>query len=340
MFTEDQYYFRVDNDAKPVSLYRLRPPFLAEQWLEGKWQHSDRLLVWLRDGHVDLDRCSIEEAKAFKPEAFDIPDNDNSEGPFSYEEAAKAFAMATSVEPLPKRFKGILGESEMSDLAYKVKDVLTQENFSDQDSDLEIVMALFWQFYRLGHPGGAHYNSALVAEFYERKTKHLAAEAGPALNSNYALHELTLAELIKRAKRSIQLLEKYNLPMLTHEQQVDFQDHLIWPNAYELSRDEAAELLFVAFMEMEAFSDRRVEIHDIKRIIINCLELMKFRGIAMYKYACYSSKEEYDTTSEDDAEIFICAAHSEEEADEIVGAKHYWLSVLIGVQALEDQSPE
>ena len=265
---------------------------------------------------------------------------ENSDAPFSSEEAAKAFAMATSLEPLPKRFKGILGESEMSALVYRVKDVLTQETFSDQVSDLEIVMALLWQFYRLEYPGDAPYNSALVAEFYERKTKHLAAGAGSALNSNYALHELTLAELIKRARRSIQLLKKYNLPMLTHEQQVDFQDHLIWPNAHELSRDEAAELLFVAYMEMEASSNRQVEIHDIKRIIINCLELMKFRGMAMYKYACYSSKEEYDTTSEDDAEIFICAAHSEEEADEIVGAKHYWLSVLIGVQAIEDKSPE
>lgn len=265
---------------------------------------------------------------------------DNSDCPFSPDESAKAFAMATSLEPLPKRFKGILGESEMSNLVYKVKDVLTQETFSDQDSDLDIVMALLWQFYRLEYPGDAPYNSALVAEFYERKAKHLAAGAGSALNSNYALHELTLAELIKRARRSIQLLEKYNLPMLTDEQQVDFQDHLIWPNSDELSRDEAAELLFVAYMEMEASSDRRVEIHDIKGIIINCLELMKFRGIAMYKYACYSSKEEYDTTAEEDAEIFGCVAHSEEEADEIVGAKHYWLSVLIGIQAAEDLSPE
>jgi hypothetical protein len=71
MFTENQYYFRVDNDEKPVALFRLRPPFLAEHWFEGKWQHSDRLLVYLRDGFVDLDRCSIEDAKAFKPEAFE-----------------------------------------------------------------------------------------------------------------------------------------------------------------------------------------------------------------------------------------------------------------------------
>jgi hypothetical protein len=71
MFTEDQYYFRVDNNEKPVALYRMRPPFIPEQWFEGKWQHSDRLLVWLRDGYIDLDLCSIEQAKAFKPEAFE-----------------------------------------------------------------------------------------------------------------------------------------------------------------------------------------------------------------------------------------------------------------------------
>lgn len=264
----------------------------------------------------------------------------NSDCPFSSEEASNAFAMATSSAPLPKRFKGILGESEMSHLIYKVRDVLTQETFSDQDSDLEIVMALLWQFYRLEYPGDAPYNSALVAEFYERKAKYLDAGAGSALNSNYALTDLTIAELIKRARRSIQLLEKYNLPMLTHEQQVDFQDHLIWSNAHELSRDEAAELVFVAYMEMEASSDRGVEIYDIKRLIINCLELMKFKGRAMYKYACYRSEEEYDTIAEEDAEIFGCVAYSEDEADEIVGAKQYWLSVLIGIQAVEDLSPE
>ena len=71
MNKEDIYFFRVDNDVKPVFLYRLRVGFLAEEWFEGKWQHSDQLLVYLRDGFVDLDRCSIEQAKAFKPEAFE-----------------------------------------------------------------------------------------------------------------------------------------------------------------------------------------------------------------------------------------------------------------------------
>ena len=71
MNKEDRYFFRVDNDVKPVFLYRLKVGFLAEEWFEGKWQHSDQLLVYLRDGFVDLDRCSIEQAKAFKPEAFE-----------------------------------------------------------------------------------------------------------------------------------------------------------------------------------------------------------------------------------------------------------------------------
>lgn len=265
---------------------------------------------------------------------------DNSEVRFSSEEAATAFAMATAVEPLPKRFKGILGESELSSVARRVQEVITQDAFFPKDTDLQIAMALLWQFYRLEYPGDAPYNSALVAEFYERKAKHLAAGAGSTLNSNYALHELTLAEIIKRAKRAIQLLGKYNLPTLTHEQQLDFQDNLIWPDAKELSRDEAAELLFVAFMEMQDSSAGRVEIHDIKRIIINCLELMKFTGLAMYKFACYSSKEEYDTIAEYDAEIFGCVAHSEEEANEIVSSKNYWLSIPIGMQPFEDPSAQ
>jgi hypothetical protein len=69
MLKEDKYFFRVDDEG-PVSLYRLKVPFLAQQWFEGEWVHSDRLLVWLRDGYIDLDETSIEEAKKFRPEAF------------------------------------------------------------------------------------------------------------------------------------------------------------------------------------------------------------------------------------------------------------------------------
>lgn len=243
--------------------------------------------------------------------------------------------MEPSADPLPRRFKGIIGDSELSDLVYRVKNVLARDIFSDQDNDIEIVMAMLWQFYRLEHYGDAPSSEALVAEFYERKAKHLAAGAGSLLNSNYALHELTLAEIISRANRSIKLLKKFNLPKLNFDEQSSFHDKIMWPNAHELSRDEAAELLFVAYMEMGASSDPRIEIHDIKRIIINCLERMKFRGVALYKYACYSTKDEYDTTSDEDAEIFGCVAHSKEEADEIVGAKHFWLSVLVGIEALE-----
>jgi hypothetical protein len=69
--TEDRYFFKVDRNQKPVALYRLRHPFLAEQWFQGRWQHSDRLLVYLRDGEIDLDRCSEEAAREFRPEAFE-----------------------------------------------------------------------------------------------------------------------------------------------------------------------------------------------------------------------------------------------------------------------------
>ncbi len=79
MDTEDRYFFKVDRNQKPVALYRLRHPFLAEQWFQGRWQHSDRLLVYLRDGEIDLDRCSEEAARDFRPEAFvDSPDDQTS----------------------------------------------------------------------------------------------------------------------------------------------------------------------------------------------------------------------------------------------------------------------
>jgi hypothetical protein len=70
MIEETRYFFRVNNEEKPVALFRLRKPFLAEQWTNVRWEQSDLLLVYLRDGFVDLDDTSIEEAKKFAPEAF------------------------------------------------------------------------------------------------------------------------------------------------------------------------------------------------------------------------------------------------------------------------------
>ena len=71
MNKENRYFFKVDNEDKPVFLFRMKDGFLAQEWFEGKWQHSDRLLDLMDKGFVDLDRCSIEQAKAFKPEAFE-----------------------------------------------------------------------------------------------------------------------------------------------------------------------------------------------------------------------------------------------------------------------------
>jgi hypothetical protein len=71
MIKKDKYFFRVDDDLTPLFLYRLKVGFIAQEWYEGKWQHSDELLVFLRDGYVDLDETSIEEAKKFRPEAFE-----------------------------------------------------------------------------------------------------------------------------------------------------------------------------------------------------------------------------------------------------------------------------
>lgn len=616
MFTEDQYYFRVDNEVKPVALFRMRPPFLAEQWFEGKWQKSDQLLVCLRDGFVDLDRCSIEDARAFKPEAFefeedagfatipaestklvsvkpfvlkdhgmvyevlpyifipeqfiqaslfepvrqaylmfirnpvidftspghlqqefvgketlyaaidllkesighglfvnpnqgyvfepvidlppliahavhlyqvdklgvpyiDHPKNvarntehsiganpsaytgqqidtaiaaawlhdviedsaeffyrevtasdlhdwgindetleivtlmtrtaevqshdyylrllkhplarmvkladvahntnvirvsaldpakrsmlrqkydaalqalqfepeieswfqsrvenlDQSDCPFTSEESAQAFTVATSGEPLPQRFNGVLGESEMSALNYSVKDLLVKKSFTEEDSDLQLVAALLLQFYRLEYSGQSNYNSALVAEFYARKAKALAAGVPANQNSVYSLQDLTISEVIRRAKRAVKLLEKYNFLALSDDEQFSYQEDILWPDDHELSRDEAAELLLVAFFEMDDFEGRRVEILDIKRIIINCLELLKFRVRAIYKFAAYSSQEEYETTAESEAEIFGCLANSEQEAYDIAEGKGYWSVNLIEVRPLTE----
>ena len=71
MNEEDRYFFKVDNEEKPVFLFRMKEWFLAQEWFEGKWQHSDRLLDLMDKGFVDIDPCSEAAAKEFKPEAFE-----------------------------------------------------------------------------------------------------------------------------------------------------------------------------------------------------------------------------------------------------------------------------
>jgi hypothetical protein len=71
MNKEDRYFFKVDNEDKPVFLFRMKEGFLAQEWFEGRWQHSDRLLDLMDKGFVDIDPCSEVAAREFKPEAFE-----------------------------------------------------------------------------------------------------------------------------------------------------------------------------------------------------------------------------------------------------------------------------
>ena len=71
MNKEDRYFFKVDNEDNPVFLFRMKEGFLAQEWFEGRWQYSDRLLDLMDKGFVDIDPCSEAAAREFKPEAFE-----------------------------------------------------------------------------------------------------------------------------------------------------------------------------------------------------------------------------------------------------------------------------
>ena len=71
MANKDRHFFKVANDDRPVSLFRMHEGFLAQEWVQGKWQHSDRLLDLMDKGFVDLNPCSEEAAREFRPEAFE-----------------------------------------------------------------------------------------------------------------------------------------------------------------------------------------------------------------------------------------------------------------------------
>lgn len=276
----------------------------------------------------------------FKPdvETWFRPLVDNLErtaNPFASQEAAEAFEAVVSNQPLELRFRGVLSESELSRLSRRALEVSEKQSFSEEDSNLEVVLALFWQCYLIQNNRSFNYNRGLVAEFYARKNKHRseARTAGP--DELYPLQDLTISELLRRAKRASANLEKFNRPILSEVSEAEFDNQEIWVDASDLSPDEAAELALTALCEMNNLDSNRVQIYDIKRILINCLELMKFKGRAIYRFACFSSQEEYDTIDEDDAEIFGCLANSEKEANEILSRKNYWLFYLIDVRALD-----
>ncbi len=66
----NRYFFQVDNDEAPIALFKLEQPFTPKVWSKGEWVPSDSLINYLRDGFIDLEEVSEDEAKKLKPEAF------------------------------------------------------------------------------------------------------------------------------------------------------------------------------------------------------------------------------------------------------------------------------
>lgn len=196
---------------------------------------------------------------------------------FATPEAALAFAAVGNTE-LPARLMGSISELEMNHLRIGAREAYTKESFSDQDSDLVVILALFWQFYLLQHKGDYKYNTALVAEFYSRKDRWATKDSRLGTKTVFNPAGLTIPEIIDRATRALQNLEKYNRPELTGMSFEQAQRNYKWFDADELSRDEAAELLFVVMNELDNFESSRVVVHDPKRILINCLEIMDSSG--------------------------------------------------------------
>jgi hypothetical protein len=194
--------------------------------------------------------------------------------PFASEEAGLGFAAATSGAELPLRLVGSIHESEMNKLMSLARSAYLTNSFSESDPDLVIVLALFWQFYLLEHEGDYRYNTALVAEFYQRKSMRLEQGTNLKPDKLFDTSGLTIAEIILRSKRAASNLEIYNRPLLSDMSEEQAQRNYMWFDASQLSRDEAAELLFIAMCEYSDNEDARVKVIDIKRILINCLEII------------------------------------------------------------------
>ena len=235
---------------------------------------------------------------------------------------------------IPSRVRTSVSESHLNRIRFQAIETYSKQIFSEKDDDLALALALLWQFYVLLHRLGGQYNGALVEEFKSRMAgRSFQSQVSPS-EQHFDFRDLTVEEIISRARRAAHNLNKFNHSELVDVSFEDSQKEYMWQHAESLDIDAASELMFVALCEFEDFQGARITIHDPKRLIINCLEKMKLRGEAMYKFACYSSKDEYVSIAQDDAEIFGCVAHSEEEAIEIARSKGYWLVELIGIQAI------
>ena len=193
---------------------------------------------------------------------------------FATEEAESAFKVSVSGDALPERLLAPMYESDFSKLFSLAKESYSTGSLSDTDSDFVVALALFWQFYLLELDNDSKYNSSLVAEFYNRKKLQSSFPNVRESSGLFDFKGLTIAEIILRTKRAASNLEKYNRPPLSEMNDEQMRRNYLWFDLGELSRDQAAELLFVAFIEYEAQSHENLKIYDIKRMLINCLELI------------------------------------------------------------------
>jgi hypothetical protein len=76
-----KYYFRLDslNDNKPLTLYYVNYSDYSEKRFDYKtqtWVPSDKVYYAVISGDMDYEQVTLEEAKAFAPEAFKKAQND------------------------------------------------------------------------------------------------------------------------------------------------------------------------------------------------------------------------------------------------------------------------
>lgn len=202
----------------------------------------------------------------FKP-LIDGPDLKNRA--YLSEHSREAIATAEFGKSLPGRFTTSQSLDSLGSFSGTAKRVQELEDISGIE-DFEIVLGLFWQFYLLEFPYNCHYNLGLVAEFYRRKS--LYRETKTELLEIYPLNQLTIPEIIQRARRA-----KQNL-MDSHEgiresAQNRYADNPEEPSFLKnLDRDSAAELLLIGFCEFEDPSARRVKLPEFKSLVSLCLE--------------------------------------------------------------------
>jgi hypothetical protein len=196
--------------------------------------------------------------------------------PYSSFESAEAAEAAYSDDELTEHYVGSVRPESMESAPRYAFEGQSVDYFADTP-DIQILWALLWQFYLLEFKGDFSYNPALIAEFYKRKNDHRNSKLGELISPSstfYPLVEITIPEIIKRAKRAKANLEffaakpKRELPVdqdsqerrLSHYEKLELA-------AERMDRDSAAEMLFLAFCEFGSDASKRIQIYDIKTII-------------------------------------------------------------------------